>query len=533
MSGWAFGFFGASHFSLEHACDAPSKESVRTPVRYFSQKFIIHGAAMHTPKHQPIRIGSCLLGAALLLSSCGTAIQTPAQPDTFTHVHSVDISASDTITGVETRTNSKVITWHPEEGYAVIGNQSPTPANTVDLTAVTNTTSTSNLKAVLIAEGRAATFAGGRAATFAGGNQIVNAFINNVSTWGTGWFGYTANTPYPTASGQNMNALTGSSLAILFGYGDGGIRLPKAQTSAPKLGKGIKVAVIDTGVDLEHPGLKGVAGDATQPPHLAPSTDWKDFVDGDAIPQEVFAGTGAGYGHGTGVAGVILQIAPYATIMPIRVLDGEGAGDVSTLIQAIEWAVNHGAKVINLSLGTYEPVDALRKTINWASGKGVYIVASAGNDNTTNATYPAADAKNSAYGGTRLISVGSVGSGNLLGQLLGDTSTPAAPFDQKSLYSNQGSNVELYAPGEMITTLLPNALVGNWTGSSFAAPMVSGALALALAEPLNNTQSGRVSTAITSTGVSLNTSLNTAWAGQLTGGRLDTAAFMQKVLTGK
>src|SRR6185295_13063961 len=107
------------------------------------------------------------------------------------------------------------------------------------------------------------------------------------------------------------------------------------------------VAVLDSGVDLSHPALAA---------HLIAGYD---FVDGDADPQE--APGGSGVGHGTHVAGLIALAAPEARIMPVRVLDAEGAGDMWRLARALVWASDpdgdpatpDGADVINLSLTTF------------------------------------------------------------------------------------------------------------------------------------------------------------------------------------
>ena len=109
---------------------------------------------------------------------------------------------------------------------------------------------------------------------------------------------------------------------------------------APNLGEGVKVAVIDTGIDLDHPGFAG---------RLAPAGEWRDYVDGDDFPMDEPGG--AGFGHGTAVAGIIVQVAPNATILPIRVLAPDGRGDVDDVVTAIDHAITVGAQVINLSLG--------------------------------------------------------------------------------------------------------------------------------------------------------------------------------------
>ena len=124
------------------------------------------------------------------------------------------------------------------------------------------------------------------------------------------------------------------------------LRLAEAHTLS--VGNGITVAVLDTGVDGAHPALAG---------RLVPGFD---FVDFDAVPDEAGAAGDRGFGHGTHVASLVAQVAPGARIMPIRVLDAQGVGNVWVLAEGLLHAVDpdanpnsdDGAKVINLSLGT-------------------------------------------------------------------------------------------------------------------------------------------------------------------------------------
>ena len=234
------------------------------------------------------------------------------------------------------------------------------------------------------------------------------------------------------------------------------IKLPQGQALARNFGSGIKVAVIDTGIDTSHPMFTG---------RLAPSTEWKDFIDNDTNPQEVAPASGTtGYGHGTGVAGLILQTAPKATILPIRALGPDGSGDVAGVVSAIDWAIQKGAQVINLSLGTTTNVVALQNVINTATSQGRYVIASAGNTGDGNITYPARWAKSGSYS-KYLISVGSVSQGLAL-----------------SLFSCSGVELEQLAPGELVTSAHPGNKTARYTGTSFAAPQVSGAVALALGD---------------------------------------------------
>jgi thermitase len=241
------------------------------------------------------------------------------------------------------------------------------------------------------------------------------------------------------------------------------------QALAPKLGRGVTVAVIDTGVDVRHPIFSG---------RLSERSSWYDFVDGDRDPDEV---PGAAFGHGTMVASIVLQLAPEATIMPLRVLDGDGGGDADAVVAAIDWALARGAEVIQLSLGTEEPVPALEAAVARAAARGVYTVASAGNSNA-NPTYPAYTAMLATPSGDMSVGVGSV-----------DLS------DRKSAFSNFAPDdglvddgLEMVAFGEAVYGAIPDGQIAAWDGTSMAAPMVAGALALALGEGAEALSPGRL-----------------------------------------
>jgi len=151
-------------------------------------------------------------------------------------------------------------------------------------------------------------------------------------------------------------------------------------------GKGVTIAVIDTGVDLNHPDLRS---------HLVSGYD---FVQKDSCPQDA-------YGHGTHVAGIAAAVtnngigvagtAPNAKIMPVRVLDASGSGTSEDIVKGIRYAASHGAKVLNLSLGEI-PIEGeiqainqdLEDAINFAWSKGAVVVAAAGNDSFPLCEYP-------------------------------------------------------------------------------------------------------------------------------------------------
>jgi thermitase len=231
------------------------------------------------------------------------------------------------------------------------------------------------------------------------------------------------------------------------------------QVLAPKLGKDVVVAVIDTGIDTRHPMFSG---------RLVSRGQWYDFVSKDTNPQEV---SGKAFGHGTVVASLVLQLAPEAKVMPLRVLDGHGSGKIEDVAAAIDWAVNRGAKIIQLSLGTEGPAPVIEQAVARAATQGVYVVASAGNSNS-NPTYPAYTAMLATPTGDLGVGVGSVTSN-----------------DVKSSFSNfvveEGpieDGLEMVSFGEDVYGASPGSKIAAWDGTSMAAPMVAGALALAIGE---------------------------------------------------
>jgi type VII secretion-associated serine protease mycosin len=220
-------------------------------------------------------------------------------------------------------------------------------------------------------------------------------------------------------------------------------------------GKGVRVAVIDTGVDDKNPQLAPVVDEAAGRDYLGGKKG------GDPTDDEV--------GHGTKVAGIIaarpregtgfVGLAPNATIIPIRQNDADSSGDSDTMAQAISYAVSQGADVINISQDTTKPLSAtsdLARAVREAIGKGVVVVASAGNDGLdgkTKATYPA------AFEG--VLAVASSDRNN-----------------ERASFSQAGSFVGVAAPGVDIVSTVPGGGQCADNGTSFSAPFVAGVAAL-------------------------------------------------------
>lgn len=215
----------------------------------------------------------------------------------------------------------------------------------------------------------------------------------------------------------------------------------------------VVVAIIDDGIDLNHVDLKN---QIVSHYNIVKGTKFTKGEHGTHV-----AGIVAGVANNkTGGAGV----APKTKIMAIDVFDGDFAL-ISDIVAGINKAVDSGADVINMSLGSYQPSEALEKAVQYAHSKGVVVVAAAGNDAIKEKHYPA------AY--KNVISVAST-----------------TYLDKQSEFSNYGSTIDLAAPGTEIFSTLPNNNYGWMSGTSMASPVVAGVAALLKAkEPsLKNTE---------------------------------------------
>uniref|UniRef100_UPI003C307DBA S8 family peptidase n=1 Tax=Cytobacillus pseudoceanisediminis TaxID=3051614 RepID=UPI003C307DBA len=226
---------------------------------------------------------------------------------------------------------------------------------------------------------------------------------------------------------------------------------------APKMwnetkGKGIKIAVLDTGCDLSHADLKDRI------------TGGRNFTDDDNSDPNIFKDYN---GHGTHVAGTIaahendagvIGVAPEADLLIVKVLNKDGSGQYEWIINGIHYAIEQNADIISMSLGGPADVPELHDAIKAAVKKNILVVCAAGNegdgdDSTDEFAYPG------CY--NEVISVGAI-------NLERDSSE----------FTNSHNEIDLVAPGEEILSTFLNGKYATLSGTSMAAPHISGALAL-------------------------------------------------------
>lgn len=216
----------------------------------------------------------------------------------------------------------------------------------------------------------------------------------------------------------------------------------------------IKVAVLDTGVDYTHPDLK----------NKVLKNKGYNFVDNNAETMD-------DNGHGTHVSGIIAASADNGTgiagitgtldvkIIPVKVLDSNGEGDVNNIVKGIKYAADNGADVINLSFGTNARSKSIAEAISYAESKGVFVVAAAGNEDEDSDNFSPA----------------------------GDGAFTVAAMDynyKKADFSDYGNCIKVSAPGVEILSTVPGGYEA-WDGTSMAAPVVTGIAAMVKAEDPN------------------------------------------------
>src|SRR5258707_6378884 len=261
------------------------------------------------------------------------------------------------------------------------------------------------------------------------------------------------------------------------------IRLTDAKNGFGIAGKGI-VAVIDTGVDPNHPVLypvllKGYDFTRNQPG----ASEWLDVTGMQSgytdtgiqnqQPAYVQQSTAAvldqstaavldgspyvAFGHGTMTSGLVHLVAPKAKILPLKAFSANGTGYIANIIAALYYAVQHNANVVNMSFDLSYSSSALSRAVSYANKAGVVLVAAAGNENTSARVYPAA----------------------FSGSVVGVAST--TDWDKRSSFSNYGSNdVWIAAPGEYVISTFPGGTYASSSGTSFSSPLTAGAADLLL-----------------------------------------------------
>ena len=257
------------------------------------------------------------------------------------------------------------------------------------------------------------------------------------------------------------------------------ISLARTQQQFNLTGRGV-IADIDTGVDPNHPVLKLVllqgydftrsqvggnemndlsaGAPVTETPcvNCTPGTvnqrsiamvDQRSIAMVDGPQYQAF-------GHGTMVAGILHLVAPQASLLPLKAFKADGTGQLSDIIQAVYFAAQNKANVVNMSFDLTSASNELSKAITSAEAQGIVFVASSGNDGKIEMVYPA--------GYTNVIGVASINDDN-----------------QRSTFSNYGNQIVwISAPGEAIVTTYPfGGYAAGW-GTSFSSPFVSGAVDL-------------------------------------------------------
>jgi subtilisin family serine protease len=276
-------------------------------------------------------------------------------------------------------------------------------------------------------------------------------------------------------------------------------------------GAGSLVAIVDTGVDLDHPD---VAANLWRNPHEVPrngrdddgngivdDVHGADLVHGDGRPDDdeghgthVAALAAARGGDGFGIAGV----APAARIMAVKVLDGARHGEPATIAAGVRYALAHGARIINLSVNGDEPSPDLEAALAAAARAGAVVVASAGNEGRSldgAPSYPASSAS------PAVLAVGAVDR-----------------RDRVARFSNTGRAVDVLAPGVSVLSAAPGGGFAWRSGTSMSAAGVTGALAL-LASARPGATPARARAALLA-------------ASRAHGGRLDVAGAVRRLTRG-
>jgi len=225
----------------------------------------------------------------------------------------------------------------------------------------------------------------------------------------------------------------------------GGAGEDAVDVTKPVNGEFVKVAVLDTGIDLNHPDLSVMGNVNFVNPRKSGDDD---------------------NGHGTHVAGIIaaldnqkgvIGVAPEAYLYAVKVLDASGSGWLSDLVDGLQWCINNHMQLINMSLGSSSDNLTFHQAITSAYNAGITMVAAAGNSGTSSVDYPGRYAETLAVSAT-------------------DSS------DNLAYYSSYGPQVDLAAPGSSIYSTYKKGGYKTLSGTSMATPHVTGTAALVLSK---------------------------------------------------
>jgi len=255
------------------------------------------------------------------------------------------------------------------------------------------------------------------------------------------------------------------------------------------VGSGVKIAILDTGVDGSHPDLQG---------RMLPGYN---FYDNNTNTSDV-------HGHGTGVAGSaaatlnnaqgVASVAGQSWILPVRIADANAWATWSTVAQGVYWAADQGARVANISYVGVAGSQSVRTAADYMRSKGGLVIVAAGNNNKDEGIAPT----------TSMIPVSATNS-----------------LDQKTSFSSWGNFVAMSAPGEGVWTTARGGIYQTWKGTSIASPVVAGVVALMMARKPTLAAS-QIESLLYSTAVDLGTAGRDPVFGY---GRVDAAAAVAAV----
>jgi Subtilase family len=279
------------------------------------------------------------------------------------------------------------------------------------------------------------------------------------------------------------------------------IRLTDAQAGFDVSGTGI-VAVIDTGVDVNHPALVPVLLPGYDFTRNQPgASEWLDVpqLNGQTISSNPSSnqpvvvqqssaaildqssaaildnggGSYTDFGHGTMTTGLVHLVAPTAKILPLKAFSANGTGYLSNIIAALYYAAGHNANVVNMSFDIPSQSAALNAAVSYANSQGLILVSAAGNESTSSPVYPAAC--------------------NPL--VMGIAST--SDYDTLSSFSNYGNiDVWIAAPGEYVISTFPGGTFAASSGTSFSSPLVAGSADLLMSVQPNGLRQASAANAL-------------------------------------